>query len=322
MAYRLPPLPALRAFEAASRHLSFKLAAEELHVTPAAISQQIKSLETYLGLPLFLRLPRALELTAAAQAMLPQLRAGFEAIAAAVDSTRTIVGGPLTVTAPPSFATRWLVPRLPRFLAAHPEIEFRLASSADTVDRPGDGKAPDPLLDLRQAQSAIAIRYGIGSYPGYRVEALLTPAYIPVCSPRLLAETPLQQPADLARHLLLHDETLPEDTHQPNWSAWLTQAGCTTVDGQRGLRFSNAELALQAALDGQGIALILQPLAQADLDAGRLVIPFPQALASPYAYYLVMPEALTARPPVAAFRDWLQTELQPAEPTARKSETA
>jgi LysR family glycine cleavage system transcriptional activator len=254
--------------------------------------------------------------------MLPQLRTGFEAIAAAVESTRTIVGGPLTVTAPPSFATRWLVPRLPRFLAAHPEIEFRLASSADTVDRPSDGKTPDPLLDLRQSHSAIAIRYGIGSYPGYRVEALLTPAYVPVCSPRLIAENPLNQPADLAHHLLLHDETLPEDTHQPNWSAWLTQAGCTAVDGQRGLRFSNAELALQAALDGQGIALILQPLAQADLDAGRLVIPFPQPLASPYAYYLVMQEALAGRPSVAAFRQWLWTELQTGNCQQRPGHTS
>lgn len=311
MTYRLPPLAALRAFESASRHLSFKKAAEELHVTPAAISQQIKALESYLGIPLFRRLTRALELTDPGAAMLPKIREGFDCLAAAVETTRRVRGGALKVTAPPSFATRWLVPRLPRFLSAYPEVELRLASSPDTVDRRGESAILDSdWVDLRDAVSEVAIRYGTGAYPGYRVEKIFSPAYVPVCSPRLAtADRPLADPRDLARHVLIHDETIRDEADQPNWGAWLRAAGAAGVDARRGPRFSNAVLAVQAALDGQGVALAMEPLVEADLAAGRLVVPFRISVPSPYAYFTVIPEAVAHRTPVAAFREWLLGEV-------------
>ena len=311
MSYRLPPLAALRAFEAAARHLSFKKAAEELHVTPAAVSQQIKALEEYLGVSLFRRLTRALEITSQGQAMLPRIRAGFECLAAAVVMTHQAEDNTLTVTAPPSFASRWLLPRLSRFTAAHPAVELRLASSADTVDKRGlTTGIPDDLVDPRDTASQVAIRYGSGNYPGFRVDEILAPERIPVCSPHLpAAEHPLATPGDLARHTLLHDETMGNDGRQNDWAAWLHRAGVgEEVDAQRGLRFSNAVLAVEAALDGQGVALALEPLVEADLAAGRLITPFDVRLPVPYAYFLVMPEAISQKNLVADFRTWLLEE--------------
>lgn len=309
MSYRLPPLSALRAFEAAARHLSFKRAAEELHVTPAAVSQQIKALEGYLGLPLFRRLTRALEVTPQGAAMLPKIREGFECLAAAVETTRLPGNGALTVTAPPSFASRWLVPRLPRFSAAHPDIELRLSSSADTVDRRGETAVfEEGMVDPRDAASEVAIRYGTGNYAGFRVEKIFAPDCVPVCSPRLpSAERPLAAPDDLRRHVLIHDETIGDTDRQAGWAQWLGAAGvgAGVVDAARGPRFSNAVLAVEAALDGQGVALALRPLVEADVAAGRLIMPFGVSVPSPYAYFLVMPEAVACRPSVAAFRDWL-----------------
>lgn len=314
MTYRLPPLSALRAFEAACRHLSFKKAAEELHVTPAAVSQQIKALEDYLGLPLFRRLTRALELTPPAAAMLPKVREGFECFAAAVDSTRQGDDGVLTVTAPPSFAARWLLPRLPHFAAAHPAVKLRLSSSADAVDRRGEMREREgEPLDLRTPGSVLAIRYGTGNYPGFRVEQVFAPDWLPVCSPRLLdSGPPLAVPEDLVRHVLIHDETIDDEERQPGWQEWLATAGVTGVDAGRGPRFSNAVLAVEAALAGQGVALALGPLVEADVAAGRLVVPFRLSVPSPYAYFMVMRQAVAERAPVAAFRAWLLAEAQAA----------
>lgn len=310
MTYRLPPLQALRAFESASRHLSFKKAAEELHVTPAAISQQVKALEGYLGVPLFRRLTRAIELTGHGAAMLPKVREGFECLAAAVESTRQEIGGVLTVTAPPSFASRWLLPRLSRFSAIHPEIELRLASSPDTIDRRGDTAVlEEGVVDPRSDSSRLAIRYGTGKYPGYRVERVFSPAYVPVCRPSLLTgEHPLHEPADLRWQVLIHDETIAEEDSPPGWPDWLRLAGAGQVDARRGPRFSNAVLAIGAALDGQGVALAPRPLIEADVAAGRLAIPFDICVPSPYAYFLVMQEAVARRAAVAAFRSWLMAE--------------
>ncbi|MBS1190190.1 MAG: transcriptional regulator, LysR family [Rhodocyclaceae bacterium] len=314
MTYRLPPLVALRAFESACRHLSFKKAAEELHVTPAAVSQQIKGLESYLGVTLFRRLTRALELTEQAAVMLPKIREGFECLATAVEMTRQTPNDGLRVTTPPSFATRWLVHRLPRFLAAHPEIELRLASSPDTVDRPGETLVLESgSVDLRDAATEVAIRYGSGVYPGYRAEKIFAPDYVPVCSPRLAGpDRPLDTPADLARHLLIHDETILDGDKQPNWGDWLRAAGVEGVDARRGPRFSNAVLAVQAAVDGHGVALAMRSLVEDDVAAGRLVIPFDIAVLSPYAYFMVMPEAVAQRSAVTAFREWLLEEAEKA----------
>lgn len=307
MAYRLTPLGSLRAFEAAARHLSFKLAAEELNVTPAAISLQIKNLEDYLGVRLFVRLTRALAVTPQGEAMLPKIRAGFDCFAEAVDRARSGVEGRLTVNAPPSFATRWLLPRLAGFTAAHPEVQLRLASSSESVDRRGRGRGPTgENSDPRAADCELAIRYGTGHYPGYQVEPLLAPQWLPVCSPALLAAgPPLLTPADLARHVLIHDETIESEGRQPGWRDWLAAAGAGDIDCERGLRFNNAVLAVEAALDGQGVALALQPLVESDLAAGRLIEPFALRVPSPYAYYLVMRKAVATRAPVAAFRAWL-----------------
>ena len=312
MSYRLPPLTALRAFESAARHLSFKKAAEELHVTPAAISQQIKVLESYLGLSLFHRLTRALELTAQGLAMLPKIREGFECLAAAVENTRQVDDGPLTVTAPPSFASRWLVPRLPRFSLAHPNVELHLSSGGHTVDRRSElGDPGEGTIDLRNASSQVAIRFGKGHYSGFRVEKIFAPDCVPVCSPRLpTPDRPLSSLADLSRHVLIHDETLGKEIGQAEWAQWLRAAGVDDIDAQRGPRFSNAILAVEAALDGQGVALALRPLVEADVTAGRLIIPFDIAVPSPYAYFLVIPELVSRRPSVAAFRTWLLGEAE------------
>lgn len=313
MSHRLPGLALLRTFEAAARHLSFKKAAAEIHVTPAAVSQQIKALEDWLGVPLFRRLTRALELTEHGTAMLPKVREGFECFAAAVETTRQPKAVPLTVIAPPSFASHWLVPRLPRFSAAHPEVELRLASTADTIHRRGEAAVLEKAgADKGEARSEVAILYGKGDYPGYRVERVFTPDYVPVCAPSLRGLGTLATPADLERFTLIHDETLHEQEHggrsRSGWGQWLRLAGVSSVDASRGPRFSNAVLAIDAALAGQGVALASKPLVEARVAAGALVIPFDLPLPSPLAYFLVMREAISHRLAVVAFRTWLLDE--------------
>lgn len=309
MSYRLPPFAVLRTFEAAARHLSFKKAAEELYLTPAAVSQQIKGLEEYLGVALFRRLTRALELTEHARAMLPKLREGFDCLAAAVETTRQRSADTLTVTAPPSFAAHWLIPRLARFTASHPEIALSLASSPDSVDRRGETAVfSDGLVDPRDDSSAVAIRYGVGSYPGYSVERIFAPMYVPVCSPAFLDRLPLRTPADLRGRILIHDETIEENRRRPLWRTWLQAAGISDIDTSGGPSFSNAVLTIEAALAGQGVALVLRLLVEEELAAGRLAIPFGLAVASPYAYFLVMSKAVAHRPAVEAFRHWLLDE--------------
>ena len=306
MTDRLPPLLALRAFEAAARHLSFKKAAQELHVTPAAISQQIKQLEAALGLPLFVRLTRALALTPQGAAMLPKIREGFACFAEAVAISRQAPRATLTLTAPPSFASRWLVPRLPGFYAAHPDIQLRLASSSDSVDRPGEPPLKAAARPGTLHETEIAIRYGTGHYPGWQVEALLAPMLLPVCAPGTIsAARPLATPADLAGHTLIHDESIVLGAQRTAWDEWLAAAGNPAVDARRGLFFSNAVLAVDAALDGQGIALASLPLVEADLAAGRLIVPFSLSIPSPYAYYIVMPRSAVRQPEIEAFRDWV-----------------
>jgi LysR family glycine cleavage system transcriptional activator len=312
-ARRLPPLNALRAFEVAARHMSFALAARELHVTPAAVSHQIKGLEEILGVALFHRRRRGLELTGAARACLPWLSEGFDRIAEAVERLRAQGdSGALTVSAAPSFATKWLAPRLHRFAAAHPEVEVRINASTRLVDssRAGRGEPGEASSPLDEAD--IAIRFGTGSYPGYRVERLLGAAVTPVCSPKLLAgKSALRSPEDLRRQVLIHDN-LSADDGRPLWEAWLEAAGVGGVDTSRGMRFNHSALALEAAADGLGVALGMPVLAAADVASGRLAMPFALKLPIGFAYYIVCSERAFRRADVAAFRGWILGEAKVA----------
>jgi LysR family glycine cleavage system transcriptional activator len=302
---RLPPLNALRAFEAAARHRSFKRAAEELFVTPAAISQQVKSLEEYLGVELFRRLTRAIELTAAAEAMLPKLREGFDCFAAGlVHARRAEERGRIAVAAPPNFVARWLMPRLRSFTTAYPQFDLRIIGTLKAIDNVDEEAPRDSGRDDDEAQ--LAVRFGIGDYPGMEVDLLFRPSYVPVCSPKLLGRgPPLRKPADLKHHPLIHDESSPGDEERPGWEEWLEHVGAKGVDGARGPRFSNASLVHEAAIDGVGVALALRPLVDSDIEEGRLVVPIEREVPTRFAYYLVTPLALAEHAAASTFRRWL-----------------
>lgn len=305
---RLPPLNALRAFEAAARHLSFKKAARELHVTAGAVSHQVKLLEDHLGVPLFRRLTRALELTAEAQAMLPKIREGLDSLAEAVEKLRAREEVPaLAVLAPPNFSARWLVPRLSRFTNAHPNLELHLASRPSMIDGRDNAHSEPPPEGAEEAP-LVMVRFGNGHYPGMVVDEVFSARYVPVCSPRLLkGKHALRTPADLKNHTLLHDDTV-EAGIRPTWADWLEKAGVDGVDATRGTHFSDASLAIEAALEGMGVVLMLRSLVTTEIDAGRLVAPFDIAAETPFSFFLVTPEGALAHPSVAAFREWLLAE--------------
>ncbi len=293
---RLPPLNALRAFEAAARHLNFSRAADELSVTPGAVSQQIQNLEDYVGAALFKRTPKGLLLTDAAQTALPALREAFDRLAeAAALLTAAVDGRRLTLTAPPSFAAKWLVPRLGAFEQGHPQVDVWLSAGIE-------------LVDMTAGEVDVAIRYGSGRYPGLEVRRLLSETVLPVISPELLKEQPLVSPEDLKNHVLLHDGSPDLDDSCPDWSMWLAARGVRGVDGLRGPRFNQSSLVIEAAANGRGVALAKRTLAQADLDAGRLVAPLQIATAVDFAYFLVHPKAKGRLPQVKAFISWIEAE--------------
>ena len=298
MPQRLPSLNALRAFEAAARHLSLTKAARELHVTPAAVSHQLKALEADLGVTLLRRVKGEFVLTETAQAALPVLRAGFDRIGEAARRLRADEARDfLTISAGATFAASWLVRRLGHFSQAHGDIEVRLQTSDETVDFARDG------VD-------IAIRFGAGSYPGLAAIRLFDEEIYPVCSPNLPKPgRPLEQPGDLAGHTLLHVEWSRHEGETFDWEMWLKAAGAGDVDASRGPRFSHTNLALQSAIEGQGLALGSDSLARDDLASGRLIRPFEVALAVNFAYYLVYPEATADWPKIAAFRHWILAEI-------------
>jgi LysR family glycine cleavage system transcriptional activator len=291
MTRRLPPLAALRAFEAAARHLSFTRAAGELHVTQTAISHQIRALEDLLGTKLFRRLPRGLVLTEEAQRYLPAVRDAFDRIdAATAELMAGRAGGPLTASVLPSVAAKWLVPRLGRFRTVHPEIDLRSSTSLH-------------LTDFAREDVDVAIRMGRGHYPGLRVDRLFGEALTPVCAPALLeGNPPLRRPEDLRHHVLLHD-----DDHT-GWRLWLELAGVEGVDAGRGPIFTDSAMVVQAAAEGQGVALGRAALAAWDIAAGRLVRPFDVSMPHDLAYYLVCPAPSAERPRIAAVRAWLLAE--------------
>ena len=300
---RLPPLNALRAYEAAARHLSFTRAADELHVTPGAISQQIKALEDFLGVPVFIRQKRSLLLTDKAQASLPVLRDAFDKLATAANLLSAGTdSGKLTVSVAPSLASKWLVPRLDRFQATYPEIDVYVHADMSVVDFAVDD------VD-------VAIRYGLGKWDGVTSTRLMEEKIIPVCAPSLLTgDQPLKSLADLAHHTLLHDGNSANNEDSPTWPMWLRAAGAKDpdtgdlIDGTRGPRFNQSSLVIEAAVAGKGVALAKAALALADLEAARLVIPFDLTTPTDFAYFIVHPEAKAALPQVKAFTDWLTKE--------------
>jgi LysR family glycine cleavage system transcriptional activator len=287
----LPSLTGLRAFEAAARHLSFSAAAAELHVTQTAISHQIARLEAQLGLRLFIRRPRALALTAEAQAYLPAVRDAFEGLRRATARLgRERSSGTLTVTAMTSFAAKWLVPRLGAFQALHPDVDVRLTTSM-------------ALVDFRRDDVDMGIRLGTGPWPGLRTDFLLAEDWLPVCNPAVAAR--LASPADLAGETLLHI-----DQWRGAWDKWVALAGAPGLRGARNLAFDLHLTALQAAMDGAGVALGPSPLVEADLAAGRLVAPFTPRLHLDGGYFIVTPEEAADRPKIRAFRDWLLAQVR------------
>jgi LysR family glycine cleavage system transcriptional activator len=320
MSYRLPPLNALRAFESAARHLSFKKAADELAVTPTAISHQLRGLEDYLGFALFRRLTRAIELTDEGRAMLPKVQEGLECFAAAIETTRRRqFGGRLAVASPPAFAARWLIPHLPGFSNRHPEVQLHLSTSIKTIDaRDALGSSGLEGLDVRDDETPVYIRFGRGQYTGCRVDRLFSPVYTPVCSPRLKLKTL----DDLRRQILLHDDTIPDLMDRPTWGEWLHEAGVGNLDPDAGMHFSDPGLVLSAAIDGVGVALASKPLVRAEVAAGRLVMPFDIVILRPQAYFLVAPEAVADRPIVRVFREWLLEEAAKVLGTDSKPDRA
>ena len=302
---RLPPLNALRAFEAAARHLNFSRAADELAVTPGAVSQQIQNLEDYVGAALFKRTPKGLLLTDAAQTALPALREAFDRLAEAASLlTAAVDGRRLTVSVAPSFAAKWLVPRLGLFEAEHPLVDVWLSADMEVVD-------------FALGEIDLAIRYGAGRYPGLEVVKLMSETVIPVASPALLEANPLVEPGDLARHILLHDGSPDADESCPDWAMWLAARGIRGVDGTRGPRFNQSSLVIEAAVGGRGVALAKRALAQADLDAGRLVAPLQIATEVDFAYFVVHPKAKGRLPQVKAFVTWIAAQAAAHEEVLR-----
>ncbi len=305
----LPPLSSLRAFEAVARRLSFSRAAEELHVTPGAVSQQIRSLEELLGESLFVRTKRSVALTEVATRMLPDIQAGLEALSRATSSKTTASAGrTLSISVAPSFASKWLLPRLADFSDHHPDIDLRISATVG-------------LADFRRDKVDLAIRLGRGSYFDLHALPLFGETLAPMCSPELLkAKGRLRKPDDLSKHRLLHDTSIPGESEQPSWERWLELAGAKHVSAHRGTRFSLAELALQAAIDGAGVVLGRMVLAEGDLAAGRLIRPFKVILPLEVSYFLVMPRGSARRQEVQCFRDWLYSTLKqsPFTRNARK----
>jgi LysR family transcriptional regulator, glycine cleavage system transcriptional activator len=291
------PLNALRAFEAAARHLSFSKAAGELHVTPAAISHQIKGLEERWGLSLFIRNNRNLTLSEQGRLILPEVSEGFAVLDRAVKRL-TAAKNPraLTVSSAPSVAAKWLLPRLHRFQDAQPDIDIHIQAS-------------NQVADFAVDDVDVALRYGRGPYPGLHVDVLLESDLYPVCSPALLAgDHPLQAPSDLKHHLLLHDDSWHWDGPTHDWEMWLRAAGVTDVDPRRGPHFDSASLALEAAAMGRGVVLSTNSTAGGDIQAGRLVRPFDLGLPLDFKVHFVCPPGALERPNIRAFRDWVVAE--------------
>ena len=302
---RLAPLNALRAFEAVARRLSFVRAAEELHVTKAAVAQQVRALEREIGAPLVERSGRGLALTEAGAAGAAGLTEGFAVLARAARAMREAKGRRiLVINSSPSFAATWLVGRIGRFKARHPEIDVLLDAN--------------PTEDtLNSSTTDALIRWGAGDFPGLATTLLFKEDVFPVCSPDLVSsDDPLRSPEDLKRHTLLHLEASPAYPSWPAWSDWLKAAGARDVDARHGVWFNNMAMAMRAAAQGQGVALSSFAIAADELAAGRLVAPFSMSVRTPFGYYFLCRPEEAATPRIKALREFLVEEaaLSAAEP--------
>jgi len=288
MSRRLPPLNSLKVFEAAARHLSFTRAAEELFVTQAAVSHQIKTLEDFLGLKLFRRRNRSLLLTEEGQSYFLDIKDVFTSLSEATDKVlERSEKGALTISLPPSFAIQWLVPRLADFNQQEPDIDVRIKA----VDM-DEGSLTDDV--------DVAIYYGRGNWPGLRADKLYQEYLIPVCSPQLLlGQKPLESLGDLKQHTLLHD------TSRKEWKQFVKEHAIDEVNVNHGPIFSHTTMVLQAAVHGQGVALGNNVLAKPEMDAGRLVCPFDEVLVTKNAFYVVCHEQQADTGRIATFRDWM-----------------
>jgi LysR family glycine cleavage system transcriptional activator len=292
MSKRLPPLNALRVFEVAARRLNFTRAAEELHVTNAAVSHQIKLLEDYLGIDLFKRSNNVLRLTDAGELYLPRIREGFKIFQQATDALLSDNNVVLRVGVPPSFGSKWLVPRLYRFLNRHPHIRIEIVSEVDRTYRDCD-----ITIDFRRTQFA-----------DFRIEPFIATEVFPVCSPATAKN--LASPADLEKFTLLHEVSAMNDPDYPSWKSWFATLGLQQTEARQGPLFTLALMALQAAIDGQGVALGQALLVEYDIAAGRLVRPLKVETALRLDYYLIYAADMKENPAFLAFHQWLLSEAQ------------
>ena len=299
MRTNLPPLNALRTFEAAARLLNFSRAADELNVTPSAVSHQIRDLEDRIGIALFRRNRKALLLTEAGQTLLLGVQSALGVLARSMDEVHALTHTPvLTVSVPPSVAMKWLVPRLQTFRKRHPDIDVRISTDVE-------------LPNLGSGDVDIAVHYGDGDYPDLEAELLVANSVAPMCSPSLLdADPPLRRPEDLRYFTLLHDIGGDEAGNPAyDWETWLTEHGVANVDASLGLRFNTSADVLNAAVAGAGVAIGKTALAVDDLKSGRLVCLFGAILPERSAYYVVRAPGRAVEAKTALFRDWLFREF-------------
>ncbi len=304
MTLRLPPMQALRAFEAAARERSLTKAAQALNLTHGAISHQIKSLESDLGVRLVERAGRGIRLTDEGERFAIRVRAAFAELAAAVNEI-TSHANPrrLGVSVTPSFAARWLLPRIGRFLATYPDVDL-------------DVRANTATIDFRHDDADIAIRYGFGNWPDVGVEHLFDDQFFPVCSPRFANGRLPARPEELARHTLLRSDDEP-------WKPWFEAAGLDWPEPTRGPIFNDSSHLMQAAAEGQGIALARRALLGNDVRNGVLVRLFDIEVPAPRKHYLVYPSRMANSPKLALFRQWLHDEIgAEGQPRVRKATRA
>lgn len=295
MSDRLPPLTALRAFEAAARHMSFQRAAAELNVTPAALSHQIKALEADLGQPVFRRLNRAVELTEAGRCLAPGATDAFATLSAAWRSTKRLTDtGVLTVTAGPAFTSKWLAPRMYDFAQTHKEIELRFLATLR-------------IIDFNRDEVDVAIRFGLGNDKGVYSRPLIEEWVTPMMTPEMAKE--IDSPEKLAQAVLIHDDSVSFFKVPTGWEAWCKAAGID-IDTSHGPRFSQADHAIDAAITGAGVVLGRVSLATRALESGRLVAPFEVGLVSEAQFRFICPLGNEKRPHIAAFEAWVIEEIQ------------